>query len=560
MKNSRFRIVSFVLALVMLLSSCNIVAFAATKKTSSKLRYPQEYMNTEMNYPTISKLNASGMFAVPGLEYTNVNGKGCDTMVPQGLCVAGDYILISAYDGIELYKSNLEERIKTDINKMLYSKESKHNIHNSVIYVLSKKDKSYLTTLVLPDFNHVGGLAYDGDYIWVAKGSDCALSAIKYSTVSNAVKSKKDSVSVKYYQTAPCGIRASMVTYYNNRLWVGVFNKDSNGYLKGFDVYRNSKKKLYLLPYRTITLPNKANGVVLASVGGKTQMVVNTSYGRNSASNAYFYTLNINKDYSLSDYTLRKKLKLPPMAEEICIDGSRVYNLFESGATPYSSVCGNRAKNIVDRVCVSNIKSYFPWTSSSSVDKAKAAPNSIKELKLKSNTTNSITISWDRVSGADGYYVYRYITSSDSFSRQATLSSSATKYTQNGLSYATDYDYLVVPYNSSGAARSGSMLYAMTLPIGTKITSISTSKKDHSISVEWDKVARIDGYEIQYSKDKNFKDSVITSIVESENVTYNKATKLTKNTDYFVRARVFKSYAGKTYYSSWSSKQVITVK
>lgn len=559
MNNKRNKIISFIIALCILLSSCNMIAFAGAKKTSTGFRYLQQYMNTVINYPSINRFNAKGTVAIPGLEYTNVNGSGCNTMVPQGLCTTDDYILISAYDGIELYKTNLKDGIKVGVNKKLYSNESKHYLHNSVIYVLSKSDKKYLTTLVLPDCNHVGGLAFDGEYVWVAKGSDCCLSAIKISAIKKAVESKKDSVSISYYQTVSCGIRASVVSYYDNRLWVGVFNQDYNGSLKGFDIYKNENDRLYLIPYRTVALPNKVNGVALATINGKTEMVVNTSYGRNSASKAYFYTLNIAKNSSLSDYKAHPVLKLPPMAEEICIDGSRVYTLFESGATTYSRVSGNRAQYVVDRVCVSSISKIFPWANSAKPDKIKSVPSPVTDLKLKSSTNNSITIEWSSVNGADGYYVYRYITSSDSYVRQATLDSNATSYTQTGLSSAIDYDYLVVPFNSSGAARTGNLLFAMTLPNKAKITTLTATKKKHSITTEWDAVTRAEGYEIQYCENKKFKTDVIKKTASSDTL-IDKTKKFTKGKTYYVRVRAYSTYAGKTYYGAWSDTKSIIAK
>lgn len=559
MIKKRIKILSFIVALCIFISSFCIVAFAEQRKTTSKLRYLQEYMNTEFNYPTIHRINASGMFAVPGLEYTNLNGKGCTTMVPQGLCVAKDYILISAYDGLDLYKSNLKEKIGVDINGLLYNNESNHALHRSVIYVLSKKDKKYLTTLVLPDVNHAGGIAFDGEYVWVAKGGDRKVSTIKYSTITNAVKSGKDSVSIKYNQSISCGTTASMVTYYNNRLWVGVFNQNANGSLKGFDIYKNDNGRFYLFPYRTITLPPKANGVALATMNGKTQLVVNTSYGRNSASVAYFYTLDISKDSSLADYTTHPTLKLPPMAEEICIDGSTVYSIFESGSTTYSGVCDNRAKNIVDRVCMSSLSKFFPWTNSNTLDAPAPLPAPVNDIRLTKSTTNSVSFEWNAVEGVDGYYLYRYITASDSYLLQEKLDPTVTSYSLGDLKSATDYDFVVVPYNAIGRARTGKMLMTLTKPTSTTITSLSSSKKTHSITAKWNKVDRVAGYEIQYSTSKDFKTKTSKKIKSASTLSIT-TDNFKKDKKYFVRVRVYKAYGGKTYYSSWSPVKTITAK
>ena len=100
--------------------------------------------------------------AIPGLAHTDVNGQDCTTMVPQGICIAGDYMIISAYDA--------------------------SGQCDSVLYVLSNTNpasRKYLTTLVLPNKAHVGGIAFDGSYLWVSNGRD--VSSIQYTELVNAV-------------------------------------------------------------------------------------------------------------------------------------------------------------------------------------------------------------------------------------------------------------------------------------------------------------------------------------------------------------------------------------
>ena len=73
--------------------------------------------------------------SIPGLKNTNVAGKNCADMVPQGICQMENYTIISAYC--------CEEE------------------HKSVLYAL--KDGILVATIVLPYYKgmHVGGLAYD---------------------------------------------------------------------------------------------------------------------------------------------------------------------------------------------------------------------------------------------------------------------------------------------------------------------------------------------------------------------------------------------------------------
>ena len=149
--------------------------------------------------------------AVPGLKHTNIDGTVCTDMVPQGLCIAGDYLLITAYDAKEA--------------------------HNSVVYVLSHAGGNrgeYLATLVLPNRNHAGGIAFDGSLIWIAQSSDKTLKGFSYETLQRAVASGADSVRVEYEISTDKLLKtASLVTYYDGLLWVGTFAEKESGILYG---------------------------------------------------------------------------------------------------------------------------------------------------------------------------------------------------------------------------------------------------------------------------------------------------------------------------------------
>ena len=64
-------------------------------------------------------------------------------MTPQGITIAGKYILLTAYDG--------------------------EHEHASVVYVLDKKTGKYLKTIQVAGRPHLGGIAYDpvAKNIWV---------------------------------------------------------------------------------------------------------------------------------------------------------------------------------------------------------------------------------------------------------------------------------------------------------------------------------------------------------------------------------------------------------
>ena len=79
-----------------------------------------------------------GTYIIPGLTATQTQIFGqknssdiCTSMTPQGLAVTEDYLLVSAY--------------------------CHSGTHNSVIYVIDKKEHTFIKELVLRNKSHVGG-------------------------------------------------------------------------------------------------------------------------------------------------------------------------------------------------------------------------------------------------------------------------------------------------------------------------------------------------------------------------------------------------------------------
>ncbi|GBU25803.1 hypothetical protein R83H12_02461 [Fibrobacteria bacterium R8-3-H12] len=78
-----------------------------------------------------------------------------------------------------------------------------------------------------------------------------------------------------------------------------------------------------------------------------------------------------------------------------------------------------------------------------------------------SSSVNSITVSWEEVSGATGYRIYRNTTSSGTFTQVGTSGSAS--YTDAGLGAVTTYYYKVTAYNSGGEGTQSSYVSAKTL-------------------------------------------------------------------------------------------------
>lgn len=172
------------------------------------------------------------------------------------------------------------------------------------------------------------------------------------------------------------------------------------------------------------------------------------------------------------------------------------------------------------------------------------------------NQAKGIKVSWDKVSGASGYYVYRS-KNKGSFQKVKTVSSGSTvSYTDTAATTnGAKYQYRIVAYGKSGKtgkSSSASVLYRLPKPSTPSATNTSGKK----ITVKWQKNTKATGYQIKY---------VTGSVAKTATIKKNSTTKtilksLKKNKTYKVYVRTYKSASGTKYYSAWSAAKSVKVK
>lgn len=142
--------------------------------------------------------------------------------------------------------------------------------------------------------------------------------------------------------------------------------------------------------------------------------------------------------------------------------------------------------------------------------------------------------------------------------------------TRNGENLLEGYDYSVTYKNNKKAgiataiirgdgSYSGSATVSFRIvPKGTSIRSISPVRK--GFSIKWKKRSlQTDGYQIQYSRNKNFSNAKLRTVKDTDKVTYIKR-KLKSGKKYYVRIRTYKVVNGKKYCSSWSKRRSVKTK
>ncbi len=243
--------------------------------------------------------------------------------VPQGSCVIGKYLIVS------MYHKYLSKR--------------------SILAVYRKTTGVFVKKIVLPYYDHVGGLANVKGRLVVSLNNISVndyLAVYKYSKIKKAKNGKVQKPAYKLWLPGSADFSAFDGTYF----WAGRSANISYATMQGYKV-KVKKKKLVFIRKKSYYIPANVQGLVIQKLGKiKRRFVFSQSYGRIKNSALIAYTKNINKSGGLG--AAKKTLTLPSMLEGIALGKKKyLYMVFESGAGLYCSNPDNTSEIQIKNVC-----------------------------------------------------------------------------------------------------------------------------------------------------------------------------------------------------------------
>ncbi len=164
---------------------------------------------------------------------------------------------------------------------------------------------------------------------------------------------------------------------------------------------------------------------------------------------------------------------------------------------------------------------------------------------------DDIKVTWNKVSGADGYYVYYKVSTAKSFTRK---NATGTSCKLTNLADGKRYIVRVVPYykNTAGTIRYNESVYreAQIYTLKKLSTPTVTKKNARYVTVKWMNIEGESGYQISQSTKKSS-----TKIVNTISTTTgkSKAIKATKGKTYYYKVRAYKKVGSSYVYGPWSS-------
>lgn len=177
-------------------------------------------------------------------------------------------------------------------------------------------------------------------------------------------------------------------------------------------------------------------------------------------------------------------------------------------------------------------------------------PSVVTGLRSTSNTSTSNTITWNASKKAEGYEIYQWIGTTDSYKLIGTTTS--TKFTNSKKSSGTMYRYKVRAFNTVDGQRIegaySSEFTTCTLPANVSFSLCSTDVD--SITLNWNKVSKATGYQVEMYTNGTWK---TLSTLSGTSYT---VSDLSQNTAYRFRVRAIRNYNYINYYGGYTEKDI----
>lgn len=251
--------------------------------------------------------------------------------------------------------------------------------------------------------------------------------------------------------------------------------------------------------------------------------------------------------------------------------GAKGYNVYRSAAEegPYKVIAnleGADSVTFADEDIATGDKYFYKVAaydmleslvfegSETEVLSAAASPAVPSNFKAARSSYNSIKLTWSKVSGADGYYIYRYNASKKVYVLHMTIKSGSTvSYSNTGLATGTKYSYKIKSYadGNNGIQTSGYSAVKAATPTLTKPT-IKLTAGSKKITVKWNRITGATGYKVYRATSKTGKYTCVKTVKSGKTVSFvNKSLK--KGKRYYYKVRAYRSVNGKLKYSSYST-------
>lgn len=145
-------------------------------------------------------------------------------------------------------------------------------------------------------------------------------------------------------------------------------------------------------------------------------------------------------------------------------------------------------------------------------------PGNVVNLQKTSYDTNGITLTWDKVPNATGYFVYYYNADGGEGGWHKAATVQTNTYRLNRLRNTTQYHFQVSAYiKSNGKVYEGNRTYKKTATQPGKVAGLMRIQSSQTISLKWNVNTKATGYRIYRSSPESGNKEVLYKTITGKN-------------------------------------------
>lgn len=281
--------------------------------------------------------------------------------------------------------------------------------------------------------------------------------------------------------------------------------------------------------------------------------------------------------YDMSDADWKLGMKAPAKVEVAnasngvkisysAVDGAERYKIYRKaeGETSWKLFGTTTALSAVDKTVVSGVKYTYTVRGVKGSEQGKYDQTGVSVLYLAQpvvkaeNKISGINVTWNKINGAESYYVYRKANGAKSWTRVATVKAAKLNYADTKVSDGVNYVYTVRAVSGSTLSTytSGRSINRVSRANIAKVENVVAGTAKVTVSV----VKAFSGYQLQYATKSNFSDAKTLGVSNGTTQTVvRNVSGLKKGTTYYVRIRGYKKSGNTISYGAWSTAKTIKI-
>lgn len=281
--------------------------------------------------------------------------------------------------------------------------------------------------------------------------------------------------------------------------------------------------------------------------------------------------------YDMSDADWKLGMKAPAKVEVAnasngvkisysAVDGAERYKIYRKaeGETSWKLFGTTTALSAVDKTVVSGVKYTYTVRGIKGSEQGKYDQTGVSVLYLAQpvvkaeNKISGINVTWNKINGAESYYVYRKANGAKSWTRVATVKAAKLNYADTKVSDGVNYVYTVRAVSGSTLSTytSGRSINRVSRANIAKVENVVAGTAKVTVSV----VKAFSGYQLQYATKSNFSDAKTLGVSNGTTQTVvRNVSGLKKGTTYYVRIRGYKKSRNTISYGAWSTAKTIKI-